>query len=294
MVTSKPPIFPKIDEAKQVKFKAPQIRRPLLADFNIHEFDSQIETYGSYLLWQKSAPCPCQQNSQTDQPRLRCPTCRGSGYRLYAPQIIKGVLSEINPEYDTLDKFGEWAGGRAYCTVRGEYQVGYRDRLTMLGAVMRYSEIIEWNGSSTTKRKLRYPIGLRETTLQHVETGELKIVEGQIDQLTIWRSATSGVEELVQGADYRILPDGTLDFSIGTPRGTAPNKGDQISVSYQMNPPWVVDKLHPSTSSGRGVRVGYLKQSRLLGSEPGAQLIDLPYTFTCGLDFLLTPPEEEE
>lgn len=285
---------PSLQEALRQPREAPKPKRSAFVRFSGDDFDRFIEEKGHRMLWQQAVQCPCEINTQTDQPNPFCEICGGGGWEYFDPRIIKGLITEVSGEYQLfpgsgqqrgyaiVEKFGEWYSGEAILTVRPEHPVGFRDRLTMLDAAIEFSEIIRRDSEHGTMAPLRYRIVPRLIELFDIETQKNVIVTERVIHLRVWSYTTESFRLLREHADYDVYPDGTLDFAKGIARGTAPEVGDKYAIKYTINPPWVVWDLKPQ----------YFRHSQNKDEPDEEDLVVLPRSLGIAIDFLVKPQEE--
>jgi len=168
------------------------------------------------------------------------------------------------------------------CTVRPEYPIGFRDRITMLDASVEFEEMVIRNSKTPGPVfRLRYRIVARVVTLEDLETDRLVPVIERIVRLRVWRTDNS-TGLLREGADFDILPDGTLDMSKAFANGNGPAIGDRFSVKYNMNPVWVVTALEPQ----------YYRTQRDNDIPKAEDLIAFPRSVMLGVDFIVNEGDE--
>ncbi len=295
-------LYPALDVARTATTRAPDPRRSAKVRFRLDKFNNLVETHGQRLLWQQAIPCACRLNTQTDQPNPICTICRGSGYEYFDPREIRGIIQNIAGDYQIfpgsgarqgyaiVESFGEWFTGQAILTVRPETPVGFRDRITMLDAAIEFSEIVERTTAKAAATssspgdpvfRLRYRIVPRVVEVFDIEQkANIRITE-RVIRLRVW-TAAGETRVLREGADFDVLPDGTLDLTKGDLRGTGPAVGDRFAIKYVIQPPWIVYDLRPQ----------YFRRARDENQPTEEDLLPYPRSIGIGIDFLVTPQDE--
>jgi len=274
---------PALLTARQKTTKAPKAPRAGRAHFLLKRFNALIANHGQRVLWQQSMRCGCRINSQTDQPNPFCAVCSGSGREYFDAREIRGVIENVTVDVDPMNDFGIWYRGVARCTVRPEYPIGFRDRVTMLDASVEFEELVERNTKTPGPIfRLRYRIVARIVTLEDLETSSLVPVVERIIRLRVWRSDNSTLL-LREHADFDVLIDGTLDMSKSFANGNGPAVGDRFSVKYNMNPVWVVTGLEPQ----------YYRTQRDKDLPKAEDLIAFPRSVMMGVDFVVNEGDED-
>lgn len=212
-------------------------------DFIPTEFDQAITTKGYRMWWSRAGICPCTNNTQTEQPEIICPLCKGDNYYYFPPDaaIANGatedsegnavtmspdgsaigiyvLMTSMTQDTQIFEKFGEWVFGMAKVTTQHPNKLGYRDRLTALDSEMTWAQVIEYDGSEIItvkgergKSGLRYPI---------VCLHQLRSIS------TIYRL----------GQDFVLTTKGELQWMTGR----APTSGTRLSLHCTVHPVWVV------------------------------------------------------
>ena len=211
-------------------------------DFRPKEFDQAIATKGYKMFWSRSAPCPCVNNEQTEQPDPTCQLCGGDAFYHFLPdaalaagattdvmgnQIVLNdagdgvqiyvLMTSMTQDVQVFEKFGEWVFGMCKATTQHQNKLGYRDRLTAVDSVMTWAQKINYAGGSeivvTGERSnegLRYPF---------VSVNQLRSVS------QVFR----------EGVDFVLSASGTIQWI-----GTAPASGTRLSLHGTIHPVWVV------------------------------------------------------
>src|SRR3990170_5798878 len=251
-------------------------------DFEKSDFDRLIREKGYRVMWQAAELCPCRLNGDTDQPDPSCLICDASGYVYVFPDPLEpelddytrekppfvstateratqGILTSMTHDPQIFEKFGEWLSGTAAITTFSWNKVGHRDRFKVLdhtqvyrqGIIVPPSQVIPVKRAN--REALRYPaVKLRRV---------FAVAAGAVT--TDYTEATT------------IQADGSLLV-------TAP-PGTRLSVSYEMNPIWVVVD-YPHIIRGTLIR---FKTTKVLGFNEV-----LPIQAMVRLDYLVSEGKE--
>jgi len=148
-------------EAKRERYYPRYPGVPTRADFKPDEFSQAIRIHGVDLWWEKSTLCACSNNAQTGQAQTGCPVCYGIGYEYWGGQELRGIVDAMDLHRDTQTAFGQWAWGMATITMESAYLPNFRDRITNLTAVLRYSEKRTRRAAPGVLERLQYQIAER-------------------------------------------------------------------------------------------------------------------------------------
>lgn len=184
------------------------------SDFREELFDQVIENKGMRMAWSQQTICPCPSvNRQTQQPDPNCPTCKGSGFAYFRPDVysVPDVAGELNPlqkylierpispavviralqfghdrKENSFDRVGTWVEGSTTLTVRHDHKLAHFDRLTYLDAVLPFSEVVIADAAPSSPIALRFPavridyVAAHEgSTLKRYDPGEDFACDGQ-------------------------------------------------------------------------------------------------------------------
>jgi len=241
----------------------PSVKDRPRADFNPTEYDQAILSKGYDLWWSRSAPCPCSNNVQTEQPNILCTLCKGTGFYLFLPEptviaggtkdrygnevvvspdgkaiSIKAIMTSMTQDVQVFEKFGEWVFGTSRVTTQAGNRLGYRDRLTAMKSEMVYAQHIDYAGGDViavvgdrNKQGLRYPM---------VRVHDFRSVD------TVYR----------ENRDWILTVDGEIQWH---PAFTArPATGTRLVVHGTVRPVWIVmDIVHAyrdtQVEGGKGI-----------------------------------------
>ena len=212
-------------------------------DFKPTKFDLLIENKGYLLAWTRASVCPCRPvTEKSSQPDPDCPLCGGEGwfyfggnqdqdlddYKLDQIQqkivtdsgamLIRGIVTSVANNPDTLDRLGHWERGSLNLTVRAQNKVGLYDRVVVLDPEIVFSEV-------------RVADGTDELTTRYLVTG-----------VNHMHGATVGgtLVEYEAGVDYERSEDGGV---IWYP-SKEPALDTRIAIHYTCHPTFLIYE-HP-------------------------------------------------
>ena len=198
------------------------------ADFRVEEFTRLIRQKGYFCRWKKAMLCTCK-SPETDQARLGCEICDGSGFFYIDPIDVQAIFTGIGKEHDIYKQPGEWISGDANVTVEAQYRLGFRDSVEMCDSVMSFNEWIT-KGDRRGKR-----FGLPDNT----DSARYKIVS--IAAL-FYTDATNMPVRLEEGIHYDITPEGWISWLF---QGQKIPEGTTLSIHYEFHPIWIIT-THPN------------------------------------------------
>jgi len=213
-------------------------------DFKPSKFDLLIENKGYLLAWTRACVCPCVPvSSKSDQPDPNCSVCKGSGWFYFGGSVaqdlseyrfddvqqkivtdsgamlIRGILSGIAGQYDTLDRLSNWQSGAMSLTVRHQNKLGLYDKIVVLDPDITHSETVVADGSSVLNA--RYPITGVNQAWGHVPDAAAPVA-------------------YVVGLDYERNSMGQLEWL----PGRAPIENTRVAIHYLCHPTFLVVE-HP-------------------------------------------------
>lgn len=209
-------------------------------DFDLDEFERQIQTHGYRTLWEQAAVCACR-NFDSNQPKPDCPICNGKGWEYHSEQEIPSIVDSLSLKPEGWIAFGEYVSGMATFTVKALHAPGRWHRYTLLDSVMEHSEICRRRPGAVTA--LSYPVA--EISQSEIIDGALcSVTRGVLRLRLVDPSTNLPGAMLYQGQDFNLTAAGLIDWSAGDALGTAPAPGAAFSVSYLYHPRYVVTE-HP-------------------------------------------------
>lgn len=248
------------------------VKSRLRNDFKPGEFTAAIETSGYRVLWEQASRCPCSGNDQTGQPHLNCPVCRRTpGWEYHGGVEIRAIVDGLGRTDQLLATYGERLTGLARVTVRPEHRPSFFHRYTLLDSVMEFSELL--TRAEAGPDRPTYPIA--STRMRLVVDGELRNLELRVLRLRRMDPASRLPGPLCRlDEDFRITPDGGLDWLPGDARGTAPKPGEAYALTYYCNPRYVVVDL---PNAVRDTMVGFKLPDPVHVPLPVETLVRLDY-----------------
>jgi hypothetical protein len=191
------------------------------ASFQEGAFARAIRQHGKFVMWRKAMICPCQ-SLETEQPKLACVDCGGSGYIYVDPLPIRALMLAFDKKTSIFEKYGLWQEGMTQITVEPHHRMGYRDSFEMLDAVLPMNELLSKGDRRGRRSKL--PDG--------VDSARFRITSAA---RAFFRDAAGVMRPLEPKTDFDITPEGWLKW-----RSRAVKDGAIISLHYDFNPIYLV------------------------------------------------------
>ncbi|MCU0912929.1 MAG: hypothetical protein MUC88_00025 [Planctomycetes bacterium] len=218
------------------------------ADMRPELIDAFLDSKGYLVWWSRAAVCPCRQNDQTEQPKLTCPLCKGSGWHFYLPEVglqncaedadgnpieinaagdavlISAVMTQATQDPQVYERFGGFIFGTFRATVHSRNRLGYRDRLVMSESLMMFGQLLQADGSA-------------RISVKTAAAGQ-KALWYPVVSVNLLRSESRVYAE---GSDWQLdLADGSIKWSI-----TPPAAGTILTCNYEIHPVYrVMDHVH--------------------------------------------------
>lgn len=216
-------------------------------DFKPTKFDLLIENKGYLLAWTRASQCPCTPvDSKTTQPDPNCPLCNGEGWFYFGgnqsqdlsaynfddiqrkivedsgAMLIRGSLTDVMHEYNTLDRLTHWEAGTMNVTVRHQNKLGLYDKLVVMWPEIVFSEVVVADGTDILRTR-------------YLATG-INQARGAAS------GAVTGTEPIqyLQGTDYELDSEGHLVWY----PGSEPASGTRVALHYTCHPTFLVTE-HP-------------------------------------------------
>lgn len=244
-------------------------------DLELRPFLETLATAGQRVLWEAVSRCPCgAPGGQSGS--LACNVCKGTGWEIgHHKQVIRAAVIGLRREQQPYMPLGPFEPGTVMMTMRAEHAPAIWDRLTLIDAVMRFSELAV--RTAGRYQRLRYFIARQEVkTLQNGQE-VLRVLRVIHLRRGLLEEAGPVLEE---GVDFDVTADGEIDWARGDAKGSAPGVGEQFSVYYVARPSFRV------ISYGHGVR-----DARRRYKSSTDFPIYLPVQVMCRLEHLqLEPP----
>lgn len=233
--------------------------RKTRGSFRTIEFIRAILQHGYYLVWRKAVICPCI-TGQTRQVDMNCTQCDGSGFFYFDPIEIRGIMSRLERNAKTYEKFGSWIEGTSQLTVEPQYRLSFRDQIEMLDSIMTHAEIL-------TKDDRR---AMRSVLPANCDSARYRIF--RMVHAVIIDPDTGEVAKLEDGYHFKIRDEGWIEWLAA---GQTIPANTTISVLYEYHPIFMV------TSHLHAFRDGVIENKQSV-----AQVTALPVQATVKLDYL--------
>lgn len=151
-----------------------------MARVNLYQDEIQkvIDDRGHRCLWEQAVVCSCI-TRDSGQPDFTCKRCFGTGYVYLPPQEIIVAATMIDSRYqqNTLQFYEP---GTLYLTPSREIIMGYHDRLRFPDFRCKFSEVVRFDDSRTSRRTYRKvvePIVLRDVEYELESPEDYEITE---------------------------------------------------------------------------------------------------------------------
>lgn len=173
-------------------------------DFDRDKFGRILKDKGYDVLWEKALACPYRGGANPRDHRIDCNFC-SYGYLYFDPKETTMLMTSLSLEQNYY-AYGRWDTGKQMVTAMPEYKMAMYDRLTMLKARARFTEILIRNPSTMRDRPKYNPIEME--TVQWVDRADtLRVYQESVD-FTV--DATTG--EIVWSASTR--PDDRSYYAV--------------------------------------------------------------------------------
>jgi hypothetical protein len=233
------------------------------AYFREEEFIRALRQQGKFVLWRKALLCPCS-SAETENAKLGCVNCGGSGYIYVDPLHIQALMLMFDKRTSIYEKFGLWQEGNIQVTTEPQHRLGYRDSIEMLDSIVPMNELI-------TKGNRR---GRRAKLPEDVDSARFRIV--RLTRAFFQCADDDKIVELVEGKHYRITAEGWIRWT-ATGDKLVP-KDTLVSIHYDWHPVFLVMSwMHVERSAVTG--------RKATGTQP--RVISLPTQAAAKLMFLI-------
>lgn len=228
--------------------------------FKPEEFARVINQHGYFVTWTKALLCPCV-NPATNQASINCDTCDGSGFYYTDPIRTRAVMSSMERNQRTFEKFGSWVEGTSMCTVEPMYRLGHLDRIEMFDSVMPHSELMQKNNRRGLRAKLPD------------DRDSLRYRIFRMTALIFKPGSGTAPIKLEEDYHFKVDEDGWIQW-LHAGDDTVPDDA-WLSALYEYHPIYLV-MSHP-----HGFRDGVLEKK-----APEATVVALPIQALVKLDYL--------
>lgn len=230
------------------------------SDFKTEEFIRVIRQKGRFGVWRKALFCPCN-SARSDQPKINCSICDGSGYYYVHPLHIRAVMGSMDRKTRMLERYGEWLEGSMSVTTEPQFRLGNRDAIELKDTLMVFDELLK-------KGNRR---GIRAQLPTNVDSARYRIVNVTA---MLYLDADETIVHLREKTHYELTADGWIHW-LDAAKTIA--KDTVISIRYEFHPIYIVIS-HPQT----------LREEISLAKSSTARVIALPINALAKLDYLLT------
>lgn len=124
---------------KEVITRSLQTSNTPNASFRRELFTDAVIKHGYDVIFEKSLKCPCK--SRNSESLSTCKNCGGSGWIFINPTKTKMVVQSmsLNPKFES---WGMYSAEISSITALPEDKLSYMDRITVLGAITEFSEVL--------------------------------------------------------------------------------------------------------------------------------------------------------
>lgn len=265
---------PQIDAARKVVKEVPPTTGSTLTDtgdapninktrasFREDEFIKLIRQHGKDVIWRKAMVCP-RQTGETEQSKLACPECGGSGFLYVDPHRISALMTQFDKRTTLYERMGLWENGEVQVTVEPQFRLGFRDSIELVDPVIPMNEVL-------TKGNRR---GRRRVLPERRDSARFRIVN--ISKLLFVCERTDTIEVLVHGTHYLVSPEGWIEWTADG--NTFVPDGSSLSIHYDFHPVYLVSSWTHATRddmSGRKLPVGVRSRAISLPISSKAKLM---------------------
>jgi hypothetical protein len=231
--------------------------RKTRGQFRAIEFTRAIRQHGYFLTWRKAVLCPCR-NPKTDQVKMNCKNCDGSGIFYFDPIKVRGIMTALERNVKPYEKFGSWNEGTSMLTVEPQYRMHFMDQIQMTDSVMTHAEWIKKGNRHGTRTRLP----------KNVDSGRYRII--RMIQALVVDENTDIVYALDEGKHFKIDGDGWVEWLTNDVAD-----GMVVSLLYEYHPIWIVMS-----------HVHALRDVVIETKNPQPEVTSLPVQTRVKLDFL--------
>ena len=218
------------------------------AYFREEEFIRALRQQGKFIVWRKALLCPCM-SAETEQAKLGCVDCGGSGYIYVDPLSIQALMLQFDKKTSIFERFGLYQEGAVQLTTEPQHRLGYRDSIEMLDSVMSFNELL-------VKGDRR---GRRSALPEGVDSARFRIIN-----LTkiLYRDKAGKLLGLERNVHYEITDEGWIQW-LPSGRRSVPDE-TVVSVHYDFHPVFLVlSWMHVTRDAVTG-RKAKLDQPRVI------------------------------
>ena len=184
--------------------------------FNREKFAELLRAQGYPVIWEKAVHCPFRRGPNPRDHDINCPSCDGSGFVYYDAVPTRMLFQSIKLS-ENYYAYGRHDSGTSMVTALPGHHVSFWDRLTLVEAETRFTELV-YRDPNVLSDRLKF----NPTRVDHV----------------IWADRAGKSQVLT---NFEVSTDLGLVW-LGTQR---PDDRDYYSVSYFHRPEYkVIDLVH--------------------------------------------------
>jgi hypothetical protein len=205
-------------QARASTVQDPRVRR---VEFDLDGFEQQLDEHGYFVRWSKAMMCPNRDPDQEDHHVINCTLCDTNGFIYFDPKDVIVLVTSYGMKQLFMPE-SRYEPGTAYFTALPEHKLSFWDKIELLDASTRFSEVKRVVPVGLNYR-FRYPV----LSIEHLANDNGKPF-----------SITSAI----------IQSDGSVTFSEKPP-------GSFFAISYFYHPTYImIDMLHSVRDSRITVR----------------------------------------
>lgn len=197
-----------------------QYRDQYTNDFDRDIFTAAIKDKGYDVLWESAAFCPNRERGgfgPKDHP-INCTICDGGAWIYFNPTPTRFLITGVTMQQNFYAQ-GSWSRGRVMVTGQPEQRLHPFDRITLIDAVARFSEII-FRSPGTNMDRAKYPPVCAE--------------------YVTWVNRSGQLQQFREDVDFTITSDGYIRWANDINR---PDDNTYYSAAYLYHPRYVVLEL---------------------------------------------------
>jgi hypothetical protein len=233
------------------------------ASFHEEEFIKLVRQHGKNVIWRKAMICP-RQTDETEQSKLGCSYCGGSGLIYVDPHVISATMMQFDKRTTLYERMSLWQSGEVQVTVEPQFRMGFLDSLELIDPVIPFTETLK-KGNRRGRRQTLPAARL-------VDSARFRIVH--VAKMLFVCPGKDTVEVLEEGTHFAISPEGWIEWT-ATGDAFVP-EGSSLSVHYDFHPVYLVTSWTHVTRddmSGRKTPAGIKSRSISLPVSSKAKLM---------------------
>lgn len=221
--------------------------------FYEQDFRDAIIKHGYEVFLEKAIKCSCK--SRNSEYLSDCRNCGGSGWIFVNKEKTRMVVQSmsLNPKFEN---WGVYGAEMSSVTALPENKLSYMDKITVLGAVSEYSEVL-------------HPLALNEGDSNLYAYSIYPPIE--VYFLGIFNGSGNKLIKLENGTDFSITHGNKITISKSLfPEGTEP----RFSIRYKHNPAYYIFEMVRDTMLAR-LNLGRTERQVEMPIHARAKRIDL-------------------